>query len=360
MAARVCAVIRHSTTEPFAAPSEDEFNALALAVFQSQFHHNAAYRAFCAGRSVSPDSVGDWRKIPAVPPRAFKELELTSLAAAEREFVYWSSGTTGESRSRHFHSRESVALYETSLWAWFERQVLAGRPELCPVALTPLPTAAPHSSLAHMFGEILHWQGCGWEEHFVGRVGPEGAWEVDFRAWRRSVKLGMVRNEPLLLLGTAFNFVHLLDWLAASGSSLCLPAGSVVLETGGYKGRSRELTRSELHAALCEALGLARDRIVTEYGMSELSSQAYAYPGAADGRRWFRFPPWARAQVVSPETGLDVAEGATGVLRILDLANVWSVAALQTEDLAVRQGEAFELLGRIPAAEPRGCSRMTA
>lgn len=340
--------------------SEDEFNALALAVFRSQFHHNAAYRAFCAGRSVSPDSVGDWQKVPAVPPRAFKGLELTSLAAAEREFVFWSSGTTGESRSRHFHSRESVALYETSLWAWFERQVLAGRPELCPVALTPSPAAAPNSSLAHMFGEILRRQGRVPEEHFVGRVGLDGAWGVDFGAWRRCVEQGMVRNEPLLLLGTAFNFVHLLDWLATSGSSLCLPAGSVVLETGGYKGRSRELTRVELHAALCKVLGVARDRIVTEYGMSELSSQAYAYPGAADGRQWFRFPPWARAQVVSPETGQEVAEGATGVLRILDLANVWSVAALQTEDLAVRHGEAFELLGRIPAAEPRGCSRMTA
>jgi hypothetical protein len=360
LAARVRAVIRRSQTEPFPPLLEDEFNALALDSYRAQFQHNAAYRAICAGRNVSPDTVGDWWKIPAVPPRAFKELELTSLAAAEREFVYWSSATTGESRSRHFHSRESVALYETSLWAWFERQVLAGRPDLCAVALTPPPAAAPNSSLAHMFGEILRWQGRASEQHFVGRPGPEGAWEVDFGAWRRSVEQGMVRNEPLLLLGTAFNFVHLLDWLAAGGSSLRLPAGSVVLETGGYKGRSRELTRSELHEALCEVLGVARDQIVSEYGMSELSSQAYAYSGAADGRQWFRFPPWARAQVVSPETGWEVAEGATGVLRILDLANVWSVAAQQTEDLAVRHGEAFELLGRIPAAEPRGCSRMTA
>lgn len=360
MAAHVRAVIRHTTTEPFPALCEDEFKALALAVFQAQFRHNAAYRAFCAGRSVSPDSVGDWRKIPAVPPQAFKELELTSLAAAERELVYWSSGTTGESRSRHFHSRESVALYETSLWAWFKRQVLAGRPELHPIALTPTPAAAPNSSLAHMFGEIFRRRGQGPEDQFVGKVGPEGSWEVDFEARRRWVEHRILRNEPLLLLGTAFNFVHLLDWLAACGSGLCLPTGSVVLETGGYKGRSRELSRSELHAALCKALGVARDQIVTEYGMSELSSQAYAYPGAADGRRWFRFPPWARPQVVSPETGLEVAEGATGVLRILDLANVWSVAALQTEDLAIRHGDAFELLGRIPAAEPRGCSRMTA
>lgn len=353
-------MIRHTTTEPFPALCEDEFEALALAVFQAQFRHNAAYRTLCAGRNVFPETVGDWRKIPAVPPRAFKELDLTSLAPAEREFVYWSSGTTGESRSRHFHSRESMALYETSLWAWFERQVLAGQPELFPVALTPSPTVAPNSSLAHMFGEIVRRQGRVPEDQLVGRIGPEGAWEVDLEAWLRGVEHRIRRNEPLLLLGTAFNFVHLLDWLAACGSGLCLPTGSVVLETGGYKGRSRELSRSELHAALCKALGLARDQIVTEYGMSELSSQAYAYPGSADGRRWFRFPPWARAQVVSPETGLEVAEGATGVLRILDLANVWSVAPLQTEDLAVRHCDAFELLGRIPAAEPRGCSRMTA
>jgi hypothetical protein len=138
-----------------------------------------------------------------------------------------------------------------------------------------------------------------------------------------------------------------------------------VIETGGYKGRSRELAKGELHRLISERLGVPAPHIVCEYGMSELSSQAYditassARP-ASPVTRHFHFPPWARAQVISPETGREVADGETGLLRVFDLANVFSVMALQTEDLAVRRGTGFELLGRARLAEPRGCSLMAA
>jgi hypothetical protein len=163
-----------------------------------------------------------------------------------------------------------------------------------------------------------------------------------------------------LLLGTAFSFVHWLDGLAEVGGRMPLLAGSRVMETGGYKGRSRELPRAQLHAAVADVLGLAAGDIVTEYGMSELSSQAYDSPDPRTGARHFRFPPWARALVVSPDSGREVADGERGRLRLFDLANVWSVLAVQTEDVAIRRGDGFELLGRAAAAEPRGCSLMSA
>jgi hypothetical protein len=130
------------------------------------------------------------------------------------------------------------------------------------------------------------------------------------------------------------------------------------METGGYKGRTRALPKPELHRLITNALGVLPSRIVCEYGMSELSSQAYDCAASAlpDQPRLFRFPPWCRAVVVSPETGAEVREGETGLLRVFDLANVWSVMALQTEDLAVRRGDGFELLGRASWAEARGCS----
>ncbi len=144
------------------------------------------------------------------------------------------------------------------------------------------------------------------------------------------------------------------------------------METGGYKNRSRILPKVELHALITERLGIPRENIICEYGMSELSSQAYdctleagglkragTVPGAPVARH-FQFPPWARVQIISPETGREVAEGETGLIRIFDLANVYSVAAIQTEDLGIRRGEGFELLGRAQLAEPRGCSLMTA
>jgi hypothetical protein len=161
------------------------------------------------------------------------------------------------------------------------------------------------------------------------------------------------------MLGTAFSFVHLLDHLAEKKLRFKLPPGSRVMETGGYKNRSRNLPKSELHALITERLGVSSADILCEYGMSELSSQAYdAAGGMNGGARPFRFPLWARAQIISPETGREVREGETGLVRVFDLANVFSALAIQTEDLAVRRGEGFELIGRAELAEPRGCSLM--
>jgi hypothetical protein len=124
------------------------------------------------------------------------------------------------------------------------------------------------------------------------------------------------------------------------------------------------LPKAELHALITDRLGVPAENIICEYGMSELSSQAYdseSHPQSSIRHaRVFRFPPWARVQIISPETGREVVEGETGLIRIFDLANVFSVAAIQTEDLGIRRGNGFELIGRAQLAEPRGCSRMTA
>ncbi len=139
-----------------------------------------------------------------------------------------------------------------------------------------------------------------------------------------------------------------------------LAAGSRVMETGGYKGRSRVLSKTDLHAGIGRHLGIAPDHIVCEYGMSELGSQAYGRSVDAGAGLVLRFPPWARVRVVSPETGAEVSDGGVGLVRIHDLANVWSAAAVETADLAVRRGDGLELRGRAGAAEPRGCSLMAA
>jgi hypothetical protein len=159
-----------------------------------------------------------------------------------------------------------------------------------------------------------------------------------------------------LILGTAFSFVHLLDYLAEKDLRFQLPYGSRIMETGGYKNRSRSLPKARLHFLLTELLGVSRENIICEYGMSELSSQAYD----TNPERSFGFPSWARVQIISPETGREVADSETGLIRIFDLANIFSVAAIQTEDLGVRRGGGFELIGRAAFAETRGCSLMTA
>jgi hypothetical protein len=153
--------------------------------------------------------------------------------------------------------------------------------------------------------------------------------------------------------------VHLLDFLAEKNLRFQMPENSRVMETGGYKNRSRSLPKSELHALITERLGVPRENIICEYGMSELSSQAYDSE-IQNLERQFHFPPWARVQIISPETNREIRNGETGLIRVFDLANVFSVAAIQTEDLAIRRGDGFELIGRAQLAEPRGCSLMTA
>lgn len=338
-------------------PSQpDDWERVALDLFALQYETVPAYRLLCDARGRRPGAVRSWLEIPAVPTQAFQELEFTAIAPEARSRVFHSSGTTAQRPSRHFHHAESLALYEDSLRPWFTAHLLApdatfpqGLRPRC-LALTPLPANVPHSSLVHMLEVVIQDFG-GTGSGFTGHVGGDGAWELGLEATLEALESACTDGAPILVLGTAFLFVHLLDALSAQGRSFRLPAGSRVMETGGYKGRSRSLPRAELHAAIARQLG--DPQIIPEYGMSELSSQAYESGGR------FRFPPWVRIRTLHPETGLDTPDGEPGILRIHDLANVWSVAALDTSDLGRRHGQSFELLGRAAEAEPRGCSRMT-
>jgi hypothetical protein len=234
-----------------------------------------------------------------------------------------------------------------------------------------------------MFETVRSRAGDSADHSFFGTVAPDGSWTLDFNAVVDALSSGgdgvspppqTPDARPLLLLGTAFSFVHLLDYLAERNLRFDLPVGSRVMETGGYKNRSRSMPKTKLHQLITERLGIPLSRIICEYGMSELSSQAYdavvgraGSPLPAERRgedtapylRVFRFPPWARVQITSPETGHEVADGETGLIRVFDLANVFSVMAIQTEDLGIRRDEHFELIGRAQFAEPRGCSLMS-
>jgi acyl-protein synthetase LuxE len=325
------------------------FNEMALELFALQFKFNPAYRKICETRRLTPDAVERWTQIPFVPTSSFKELELSCILPEERTAVFHSSGTTEQKPSRHFHCAESLKVYEESLWTWFHVNVIDSKDfEL--VVLTPPPQLAPNSSLIHMF-ETVRQAFDAPESVFVGKMNPDWTWVLDFD--RTIASLNVKKRK--LILGTAFSFVHLLDYLREKDMRFALDT-SRLMETGGYKNRSRSMPKDELHSLICEFLGVPYENIMCEYGMSELSSQAYATN--LEGN--FRFPPWARVQIISPETGVKVADGETGLIRIFDLANVFSIAAIQTEDLGIRRGSGFELVGRAALAEPRGCSLQTA
>jgi hypothetical protein len=344
----------HQNNPDFRAHADAEFSGLALMLFTLQFDSNPAYRKFCEARKIAPHLVSHWSQIPAVPTSAFKEFEISSLPADKRTHVFHSSGTTAQNPSRHFHGAESLAIYQASLLPWFRFHV---RPAPQLAILTPPPSLAPNSSLVHMF-EIIRRNFHAPGQSFLGTLAADRSWTLDFESTIAALEVASSRGERVVVLGTAFSFVHLLDDLAEKNLQFKLPPGSQVMETGGYKNRSRALPKNELHTLISRRLGVPSSTILCEYGMSELSSQAYDAPHSTSVTPHFRFPPWARAHIISPETGGEVAEGETGLLRIFDLANVFSAMAIQTEDLAIRRGSGFELLGRSEQAEPRGCSLM--
>lgn len=347
--------------------AQHEFNELAKSLFSLQFDSVPLFQEFCVRRGISPENLKHWSDIPAIPTMAFKEHDITSLEPAQRTEVFYSSGTTQQVPGRHFHNAESMETYEASLLPWFTRNFLGDQKSsekgMDLLVLTPSPALAPHSSLAHMFGTVSPAFG---RTLFAGKIGEDGAWTLDLESTVQFLQNAVNENRFIAVVGTAFSFVHLFDHCEEKKLRWKLPVGSRVMETGGYKGRSRFLSKKELYDLITSRLGIITPHIVSEYGMSELSSQAYDTQIASfeDGKapltRAFQFPPWARVQIISAETGSEVDDGEIGLVRMFDLANVRSVLAIQTEDLAIRRGTGFELIGRAAQAEPRGCSLMPA
>ena len=325
-------------------PRDAAFDALALEVFAYQFRHNAPFRAFCIHRARTPETVTHWRDVPPVPARAFKHLELVCGDPRSAEAVFETSGTREGPRRRGRHFVPSLALYRASALPNFRAHVLpdAGRARF--ISLTPSPADAPASSLSRMVGMAAEAfaSACAWV--------VDGAGRLDSAGLAAALDAAHESGEPVLLLGTAFAFVHALD---EPGVRLGpLPAGSRIMETGGFKGRAREVPREEFYEALATATGVEAGEIVNEYGMTELLSQMYARGGVGHVA-----PPWLAVRALDPDTLEEVPEGREGILCLYDLANAGSVAHVLTEDVGRLEGGRLTLLGRFPGSEPRGCSR---
>ena len=311
---------------------EGEFELLALTVYRFQATWNLPYARWCATRPPART----WQEIPAVPQSAFKRFVL-SVAPEKVTTTFRTSGTTGEGHGVHpFIDVRLCAEAERRAW-----QMLA-LPRASLFVLTPSPADAPHSSLAHMMGVVAGSSG----RFFVAADG-----RLEVGALGSALEEAIATGEPVGLLGTALSFLNLFGRIRARG--LQLPPGSYAMETGGYKGSGREITKHDLYDMFGAFLGLAPQQVLNEYGMTELSSQFFARGLGTPHEA----PPWLRAVVFDPETGREVADGETGVLRLFDLANLGSCLAIETQDLAIRRGTAFELIGRDPGALPRGCSR---
>jgi hypothetical protein len=321
-----------------AAPSASEFDDLALAIHRHQYAANAPYRRFVDRLGRVP---ARWTDIPAVPASAFRDSVLACAPAAR---VYQSSGTTQGPERRARHHVPTLAVYRGAALAGFARAVLAAGERRPFVVAAPERGTHPASSL----GEMVSWLR---EEHDAG--GPAsflGADGLDLGGLATALD-AVERDRPIVLLAVTSALLRLVDHARAGGRRWQLPTGSIVVDTGGCKGYAEEVGRAEVLARYEERLGIAPDAVVNEYGMTELCSQLYAR-----GLGPLRPPPWLRTLVCDPLTGTEQPPGTAGLLRHVDLANVGSVVAVQTEDVGRAVDGGVELLGRAPHAQARGCS----
>ena len=309
----------------------EEFNALALEIFSFQYKTNPVYRQFCDYLKISSIEISRIENIPFLPIELFKN-HLILSGNGQTEVVFESSGTTGSATSRH-HLLDS-ALYEDSFSKAF--RLFYGNPEDYRIlALLPNYLERQGSSLVYMVNQLIE------ESNHI-----ESGFFLDNRDALRELLING-SDKKTLLIGVSF---ALLDMLEEGKLKL---KNTIVMETGGMKGRRKELTRKELHTILKSGFGV--DGIHSEYGMTELLSQAYA---SANGE--FECPPWMKLMIRDINDPLSLAPtGKTGGLNVIDLANLYSCSFIATSDLG-RQTDTgkTEILGRFDYSDMRGCNLM--
>ncbi|GGA86998.1 LuxE/PaaK family acyltransferase [Puia dinghuensis] len=311
-----------------------DFTSQALELFRFQFTHNALYRRYAETLGVNPAAVARLEDIPFLPVSFFKTHAVKTTDFIP-ETVFTSSGTTGMVSSRH--EVKDLELYKASFRAAFE-QFYGPIRDWCIIGLLPSYLERTSSSLVVMVHDLIEQSG----------HPQSGFYLYEHEALHGVLQQLEARGQKTLLIGVTF---ALLDFAEKYSMSL---RHTVIMETGGMKGRRRELIRGELHAFLSGRLGV--ETIHAEYGMTELLSQAYS-----PGQGLFTCPSWMRMLVRTEDDPLEVRMQGEGILNVIDLANRWSCAFLATDDVGrIFPDGRFEVSGRVDNSDIRGCSLLVA
>lgn len=315
--------------------NDSNFGILALSVFRHQYNHNLIYRQYCDAMKVDVNKVNEIQKIPFLPIAFFKShvVLCAPYTPDNTTLVFESSGTTGENNSKHYIADRS--LYMQSLMAGFS-QFYGSPAQYSILALLPSYIERKNASLVYMAKELMSASGNNNNGFFINE------WDL-LSSRLKSLQAAGVKT---LLLGVTF---ALLDFAEAYPMAL---KNTIVMETGGMKGRKKEMTRQEVHDFLKQQWNI--DNIHSEYGMTELLSQAYA---VRDGI----YTPSATMKVLVREMNdpLEVTDTGNGLLNVIDLANVHSCSFIATDDIAtIHKDGTFEILGRADHTALRGCSLM--
>jgi phenylacetate-coenzyme A ligase PaaK-like adenylate-forming protein len=317
--------------------SDSDFEAVAIDVFHFQYELNPVYRLWVDTLGIRPCNVASLKAIPFLPISFLKTHKVVTTNF-QPEIIFESSGTTGMVNSKHYI--KSLNLYQQSFLSAFE--YFYGPPDQFAIlALLPGYLERKHSSLVHMVTELIH----------RSKHPSSGFFLRDLDALEKELEQLVTAGQKILLIGVTF---ALLDFAEAHPIQL---NNAIVMETGGMKGRREELTREELHSILKQKLGV--ENIHSEYGMTELLSQAYS---KADGV--FQTPPWMKVVIRDEEDPLQLKNdkgtlSTKGLINIIDLANLYSCAFIATDDLGSLSSHGFTVDGRLDSSDLRGCSLLT-
>jgi len=317
----------------FSLEDNGDFDALALDIFRHQFFHNKVYRWFCEALKKNPFNVKTLSQVPFLPVSFFQQHRVVAFDATE-ERTFTSSGTAGSTPSKHYVF--DTGIYESSFLRAFRR--FYGEPsDYCILALLPGYLERSSSSLIYMVDALIGLTGC---PH-------SGFYLYDLAALADKLQQLHDKGQRIMLIGVSFALLDL-----AEKHPVRIPS-AIVMETGGMKGRRRELVREELHQTLMEAFAV--NTIHSEYGMTELFSQAYS-----KGQGLFECPPWMRVLIRDPNDPLSLLpEGRSGGINVIDLANIHTCSFLATQDLGkIHPNGQFEVLGRFDHSDVRGCNLM--
>lgn len=333
------------------ASTEEAFNEMALNVFQFQYEHNQPFRKFCRKRRVSPRSVKHYTEIPPVPIDAFKLTTLSCHPTEETEALFMTSGTTNpEKRGKNYH--RDLEIYDLSMKTHFKSHIIPDRDQMKMFVLFPTEEEMPNSSLAHYLHVAIDTFGTEDSQYAFSKEGFELDHLIDEL---------QQQQEPILLIGATFSFIHLLDECKERGIQFNLPTHSRIMDTGGSKGRSREMTPSVFRQEMSELFSVPPELCVNMYGMTELSSQIYDrslmdFYNDQPIRTRKKTPHWVKTVIMDLERMEEKAVGEKGIIVHYDLANINSVMSILTEDMGVQEEDGFYLLGRAKGAEAKGCS----
>jgi phenylacetate-coenzyme A ligase PaaK-like adenylate-forming protein len=319
-------------TAIFSIKSSEDFERLAIEIFHYQYKNTKVYRQFCDLLKVAPASIKKIENIPFLPIQFFKSHRVISEAETE-SITFTSSGTTGSITSKHYVS--DLKLYENSFLKAFE--LIYGNPsQYAILALLPSYLERGGSSLVYMAASLIE----------SSDIEHSGFYLKDTDALIEKLNFLEKTNQKTILLGVSY---ALLDLIERQEFKL---KNTIVMETGGMKGKRKELIKDELHLILKKGFGV--DRIHSEYGMTELLSQAYS-----TGEGVFSAPPWMKIHTRDTEDALSFVHGKTGGINVIDLANLHSCSFIATQDLGrIREDGSFEVLGRFDASDIRGCNLM--